>query len=86
MVACAYALAGWKKAEPWSPSITVIVPPGRNTRRTAASAASHRIRQVLEHETDEKVVELSVRERQIVQVSDLEPDIGRGHPGPRDRY
>nr|WP_279579510.1 hypothetical protein [Fodinicola feengrottensis] len=41
---------------------------------------------MLEHETDEKVVELSVRERQIVQVSDLEPDIGRGHPGPRDRY
>ena len=40
MAARAAALSGWKYAEPWSPSITVTVPPGRTRPASRSSAAA----------------------------------------------
>ena len=44
IASCAAALSGWKYADPWSPSITVIVPPGFSSAFSAVSASTGRAR------------------------------------------
>ncbi len=44
MARWADSLSGWKQADPWSPSITVIVPPFFNTRFSACRASIGRAR------------------------------------------
>ncbi len=53
----AAAVSGWKYAEPWSPSITVIVPPGRSIvfSRVSAPTGSGRCSSTKQTKTWSKV-------------------------------
>ena len=72
----AAALSGWKYAEPWSPSITVIVPPGLSIAFSRASASTGS-REVLEHEAHEDVVEGARREGSAKMSACAELDVGQ---------